>query len=80
MEAIRVQEGMSKVMSKRVVDEIFESIKNILSEGDIVQLRGFGTFKKVTRKARVVINPHTGKEINVPACERIVFKASRIGS
>ena len=60
-----------------VVDLLLETISKALSDNEHIELRGFGSFKVKTRKARVARNPRTGERVNVP--EKIVpyFKASR---
>ena len=44
--------------------------------GDKVELRGFGSFKVKTRRARLARNPRTGAAVNVPAKRVPYFKSS----
>ena len=60
-----------------VVNECFNSISNSLSEGDKVQIVGFGTFEVRTRKERKGRNPSTGEEITIPQSIVPAFKAGK---
>ncbi|MCF7919462.1 MAG: integration host factor subunit beta [Candidatus Cloacimonetes bacterium] len=59
------------------VDAFLNAVKDTLQEGEHIEIRGFGTFKLKTRKARMGRNPKTDEKVQVP--ERIVptFKFSR---
>jgi len=50
---------------EQIVNVIFEEIVQALSQGDRVELRGFGTFTVRKRDARVGRNPRTGEPVNV---------------
>ncbi len=62
---------------ERVIDGAIALIMDSLKKGDYVQIRGFGTFRVVKRKARIARNPKKG-EI-VPLDDRYVpdFKPTR---
>ena len=57
--AVAEKAGMSKKDSEKAVNAVFESITAALTEGDKVQLVGFGTFEVKERGARVGRNPRT---------------------
>ena len=71
------QANLTKKDAEKAVNAIFETIKGALSEGDRVQLIGFGTFEVKARQARKGRNPRTGKVINIPASKTPVFKAGK---
>lgn len=48
-----------------IVDTFFESITRALSQGQRVELRGFGTFSPRVREAREGRNPRTGESVQV---------------
>ncbi|MEX2644304.1 MAG: integration host factor subunit beta [Acetobacterales bacterium] len=50
---------------ERIVATIFDEIAAALSEGDRVELRGFGAFSVKRRDARVGRNPRTGTAVHV---------------
>ena len=50
---------------ERIVATIFDEIAAALSEGDRVELRGFGAFSVKQRDARIGRNPRTGDAVHV---------------
>ena len=71
------QASLTKKDAEKAVNAVFEAIKSALSEGDRIQLIGFGTFEVKDRKARKGRNPQTGKEIEIAASKMPVFKAGK---
>jgi len=69
--------GMTKKDTEKVVNAVFESITGSLTNGEKVQLIGFGTFDLRTRKAREGRNPATGDTIQIPEATVPVFKAGK---
>ena len=69
--------GMTKKDAERAVNAAIDAITASLKAGEKVQLSGFGSFEVKNREARVGRNPHTGKEITIPATKLPVFKASK---
>ena len=67
--------NFTKVRSREAVDYIFNMIANFLSEGDIIQFRGFGNFEVRERAERKGRNPQTGETIKINASKAPVFKA-----
>jgi integration host factor subunit beta len=49
-----------------IVDTIFNSIQNELSQEGRVEIRGFGSFSVRSRKSRQARNPKTGDSVQVP--------------
>ncbi len=68
---------LSKKDIGNVVNASFEVITQALSDGDKVQIVGFGTFEVRNRKERKGRNPSTGKEIKIPASCVPAFKAGK---
>lgn len=68
--------GLTQADTKIVVEELLESISDILESGKSIEIRGFGTFYTKARKPRPARNPKTGEVI--PLEKRIVplFKYS----
>jgi integration host factor subunit beta len=77
VEQISEQSDLNKKESFIVVDLIIDNIKKALSEGDKIELRGFGSFKVKKRNERKARNPRTGETVNVPAKLVPYFKASK---
>ncbi len=62
---------------ERVVTTIFDEISSALTNGERVELRGFGAFTVKTRDPRVGRNPRTGEAVNVSRKFVPFFKTGR---
>jgi integration host factor subunit beta len=62
---------------ERIVTTIFAKITNSLSNGDRVELRGFGSFSVKQRAPRVGRNPRTGKTVDVAGKTVPFFKTGK---
>ena len=69
--------GSAKKDAEKAVCATLDAISRALSEGDKVQLVGFGTFEVKERAARTGRNPRTKEEIEIPASKLPVFKAGK---
>ena len=56
---------------------IFDEITNTLSQGQRVELRGFGAFSVRNRGSRVGRNPRTGEKVEVLAKNVPHFKTGK---
>lgn len=68
--------GLPKKEATAIVETLFDSMKNILSDGESIKITGFGTFlvrKKGERKGR---NPKTGEELKIAQRIVVTFKPS----
>ena len=70
-------QNFTKKDAKIVIETLFETIITALSEGDKVELRGFGSFRARQRKSHIARNPKTGETLNVPSKKVPVFKAGK---
>jgi len=69
--------GMTKQLSRDVVDHIVQTInKSVVEEGEFT-LPGLGRLSVVQRAARIGRNPRSGEEITIPARSSVKFKATR---
>lgn len=62
---------------ERIVSTIFDEITGALSNGDRVELRGFGAFSVKHRPSRMGRNPRTGEPVEVDAKSVPFFKAGK---
>ncbi|MBW1973251.1 MAG: integration host factor subunit alpha [Deltaproteobacteria bacterium] len=69
--------GFSKKEVARLVDTVFSIIKEVLEEGEMIKISGFGNFVVKDKKARRGRNPQTGKEIEISARRILTFKPSQ---
>ena len=59
--------GIEQATVKAVLNRALETIADTVTEGDEVQLSGFGVFSRSERAARSGVNPFTKKPFNNPA-------------
>ena len=69
--------GIEKVAVTAIVEEIMESIKSNMAEGENVYLRGFGTFGVIERKEKVGRNISKNTTVVIPAHKIPKFKPSK---
>jgi integration host factor subunit beta len=69
--------NLTKKQTEVVVNTVFQSITDSLSDGKKVELRGFGSFRIRERNARVGRNPKSGAQVHVPAKRVPFFKAGK---
>ncbi|KKL80339.1 hypothetical protein LCGC14_2005760 [marine sediment metagenome] len=60
-----------------VVETVFESIKEALSNNEKIEIRGFGNFRLKERQPRNARNPKTGEKVEVPSKMAVRFKAGK---
>ena len=69
--------GMQKKDADRLLNAAIDIIAQTLSQGQKVQLSGFGTFECKDRQARTGRNPHTRQAVAIPATRTPTFKPSQ---
>jgi nucleoid DNA-binding protein len=69
--------GLPRVKAEAAVDTIFESLKKALTEGDRIELRGFGVFNVRPRKTGIGRNPRTGTEVTITPGRAVRFKPGK---
>lgn len=62
---------------ERIINTVLSEVIKALSEGDRVELRGFGAFSVKDREARVGRNPRTGTSVSVDAKRVPFFKTGK---
>lgn len=74
---IAEKSGLSKKDAEKALAATVDAITEAVSNGDKVQLVGFGSFEVKQREARVGRNPKTKEAIEIPATTIPVFKAGK---
>ena len=70
--------GLSKKDVQSVVDNMIGQLKSALIEGQIIELRGLGTFEVRTRKGRSnARNPRTGQTVKVEDHGVVAFRPGK---
>ena len=78
VESIYEKVGFSKKEVAKIVEYIFDIIKESLINEDKIKISGFGNFvirKKRSRRGR---NPQTGDDIEITARRILTFKPSQV--
>ena len=69
--------GLTIGEARRLVDTIFDIVRDRLIRGEGVRIVGFGTLEVIGRKPRRGRNPSTGEEIRLKSHKALVFRPSR---
>lgn len=70
-------EGVTAKDTAVFVDATIQTIQDAVVAGDKVSIVGFGTFETTERAARMVRNPQTGEDMEIPASKAPKFKAGK---
>lgn len=68
---------LSRRDAERVVNGIFDSIRDASKRGEKTEIRGFGSFRLCVRRTKDGRNPKTGETVSVPEKRMPFFKASK---
>ena len=63
---------------ENIVDLFFREIREALTQGKRIEIRGFGSFFTKTREKRIGINPQNGKNIEIEKKVHPKFKMGKI--
>lgn len=69
--------GLKKAEAEKFLDAFVANIKELMANGDKLQLVGFGTFEAKERAAKTGVNPATGEKIEIAACKVPSFKPGK---
>ena len=62
---------------EKIVEIIFLEIVSALRIGKNIEIRGFGTYKIIKRKARIARNPKNSELVKIPEKRAIKWKISK---
>jgi len=78
IEAVSTEiKSFSKKDVEIIVDSLFQAMSDSLSNGEKVEIRGFGSFKIKERDGRQGRNPKSGENIFIEAKRVPFFKAGK---
>ena len=63
---------------EKILDIIFLEITEALCRGENIEIRGFGTYKIIKRKARIGRNPKNSEPVQIPEKKAIKWKMSKV--
>ena len=70
--------GLKKALAYRCADALFEAMTESITQGNRIEIRGFGVWEVKETKAKNGRNPRTGEQVFVPARRKVMFKPGRI--
>lgn len=73
---IATKTNKTKKEAEELVEAVFGTIVDKVSEGEKIAIAGFGSFEKKHKAARVGHNPKTGESLNINEKDVPAFKAS----
>jgi len=62
---------------EKILEIIFFQMSEALSRGENIEIRGFGTYRTIKRKARIGRNPKNSQPIQIPEKNAIRWKMSK---
>ena len=62
---------------EKILEIIFSQFTQALCRGENIEIRGFGTYKIINRKARKGLNPKNLESIQIPEKKAIRWKMSK---
>ena len=71
--------GCKRNLASKMVDVVFEAMRESLIDGRRIEIRGFGVFQvKETRPKPAARNPRTSQIIHVPARRKTHFRPGKL--
>lgn len=78
IEAIYEKVGFSKKEVAKIVETVFDIMKEHLVKEDKIKISGFGNFVVRNKRARRGRNPQTGDDIQITPRRILTFKPSQV--
>jgi len=78
VESIYEKVGFSKKEVAKIVESIFDIIKDSLQKEEKIKISGFGNFVVRKKRARRGRNPQTGSDIQITPRRILTFKPSQV--
>jgi integration host factor subunit alpha len=78
VEEIYEKVGFSKKEVAKIVEYIFDIVKESLVKEDKIKISGFGNFVVRKKRSRRGRNPQTGDDIEITARRILTFKPSQV--
>lgn len=76
--SVQVQfKNMRESDAMAMLDAVTDEVKKAVSNGNRIEIRGFGTFQSRKRAPKNGYNPSTGETVFLSANRTILFKPSR---
>lgn len=77
VDQIAERNGLSRTKAQVIVQDVLDTVINVLSDGHRLELRDFGVFEVKTLAPRTAQNPRTLERVPVPERRTVRFKAGK---
>ena len=77
IDAIAARAALTKARAEMVVNCVFDTMTSALKDGDVLEIRGFGSFTVRPYKPYAGRNPRTGQPVPVPSKRLPFFKVGK---
>ena len=77
IEKVAAQFGVTKKLSKEMVDSVVAGIVETLKAEEKLRINGLGTFSLKAKPARTARNPKSGEPVSVPAKTVVKFSTAK---
>lgn len=74
---ISTKTGVDRSTALSVVEAFMGSVKDNVGRGERIEIRGFGVFSIVQRKAKIGRNLYSGATVFIPAQPKVKFVPSK---
>lgn len=78
VEKVYAKIGFSKKEASELVELVFDTLKDVLQDGEKVKISGFGNFVVRKKNERLGRNPQTGEQITITARRVLNFRPSQV--
>jgi len=75
---ISYKHGIKQMVVRDCIDSFLDAVVDVLSQERRIELRNFGVFEVVHRKAKKGRNPKTGEVVPIPPRKAVRFTAGRM--
>jgi nucleoid DNA-binding protein len=77
MEILQSGTGLEVHQARKLTGRLIEALAAAIATGEVIELRGLGTFEARERRAHRAHNPRTLAPVDVPARRIVFFKPCR---
>ena len=77
IEKVAKELDMNHDLTQLVINNIFDTMTEVLAKGESIEIRGFGSFSVRNYEGREGRNPKTGERVTVPPRKKPFFKVGK---
>ena len=77
IEKVAKELSINHDLAKFAINAVFDTMTEALAKGEVIEIRGFGSFTVRNYPGREGRNPKTGEIVNVPPRKKPFFKVGK---